>query len=470
VKRLVGIVQTGPRWASHWAPIIGLVRPWKAVSNPGSPRSNAPRRTVLGCGQRLESSDRFVANRPKELVGMASAGTADSGANRTMELQLSPEESEFKRKLVDWLSTVERPDGLRDFGMTPTEADLDSAVAWHKLLYEADYAGLSWPVEHGGQNASVVEQAIFAEETALAGVPRNRGTVGIDLAGPALMRFGNREQKERLLGPTLRGELAWTQLFSEPDAGSDLAGLRTRADAHDDGWVANGQKVWNTGASFADLGLLLARTEPDGPKHRGITMFIVPMDRPGIEVRPLRQMDEESKFSEVFLREVALTPEDVLGRPGEGWTIAGDVLGRERSGIGAHAVTLLRALENLRTEATSRNMTNNPVFRQRWAAAWCRVRLLRVSWLRELTSTSGSDNPLRSVLKLEATQLQQAVAQLAQDVFGVSLVTGDHEENSAARSGSWPQAVLTARGVTIAGGTSEIQRNIISERVLGLPR
>ena len=386
-----------------------------------------------------------------------------------MDFQLSPQESEFRSQLVEWLSTVDRPVGLRDYGMTPTEADLDSAIAWHRLLYEAGYAGLSWPIEHGGQNASVVEQAIFAEETALAGVPRNRGTVGIDLAGPALMRFGSAEQKLAFLGPTLRGDLAWTQLFSEPDAGSDLAGLRTRADAHNDGWVANGQKVWNTGASFADLGLLLARTEPEEPKHRGITMFIVPMDRSGIEVRPLRQMDEESKFSEVFLREVELTTKDVLGRPGEGWAIAGDVLGRERSGIGAHAVTLLRALENLRSEAVSLNLTESPIFRQRFAAAWCRVRLLRVSWLRELTSTSGSDNPLRSVLKLEATQLQQAVAQLAQDVLGMSLVAADHQ-GSVASSGSWPQAVLTARGVTIAGGTSEIQRNIISERVLGLPR
>jgi alkylation response protein AidB-like acyl-CoA dehydrogenase len=387
----------------------------------------------------------------------------------TMDAGPSPREAEFRSALVHWLATVERPVGLRDYGMTPTEADLDSAIEWHRLLYEAGYAGLSWPIEHGGRDASIIEQAIFAEETALAGVPRNRGTVGIDLAGPAVMRFGSAEQKERLLGPTLRGELAWTQLFSEPDAGSDLAGLRTRADAHRGGWVANGQKVWSTGASFAHLGLLLARTDRDEPRHRGITMFIVPMDRPGIDVRPLRQMDEESKFSEVHLTDVELTPEDVLGRPNEGWAIAGDVLGRERSGIGAHAVTLLRALEVLRAEARSRGITDNPVFRQRWVAAWSRVRLLRNSWLRELTATAGSDNPLRSLLKLEATQLQQAVAQLAQDTFGMSLVASARD-GSATTAGSWAQAVLTARGVTIAGGTSEIQRNIISERVLGLPR
>jgi alkylation response protein AidB-like acyl-CoA dehydrogenase len=386
-----------------------------------------------------------------------------------MDFRLSPTEAEFRSQLVDWLSTVERPAGLRDYGMTPTEADLGSAIAWHQLLYEAGYAGLSWPIEYGGRDASVVEQAIFAEETALAGVPRNRGTVGIDLAGPALMRFGSAKQKERFLSPTLHGELAWTQLFSEPDAGSDLASLRTRAESHGNGWVANGQKVWNTGASFADLGLLLARSERDAPRHRGITMFIVPMNRAGIEVRPLRQMDEESKFSEVLLTDVELTPDDVLGQPGQGWAIAGDVLGRERSGIGAHAVTLLRALENLRAEASTHEISNDPVFRQRWAAAWCRVRLLRVSWLRELTSISGSDNPLRSLLKLEATQLQQTVAQLAQDVFGVRLVA--HERlGPAGISGTWGQAVLTARGVTIAGGTSEIQRNIIAERVLGLPR
>jgi alkylation response protein AidB-like acyl-CoA dehydrogenase len=386
-----------------------------------------------------------------------------------MDFSLSPTEAEFRSQLVQWLANVDRPAGLRDYGMTPTEADLDSAIEWHRLLYDAGYAGLAWPVEHGGRNASTIEQAIFAEETALAGVPRNRGTVGIDLAGPAVMRFGSAAQQERLLGPTLRGELAWTQLFSEPDAGSDLAGLRTRADARGGGWVANGQKVWNTGASFAHLGLLLARTDRDQPRHRGITMFIVPMDRPGLDVRPLRQMDEESKFSEVHLTDVELTPEDVLGRPNEGWAIAGDVLGRERSGIGAHAVTLLRALEVLRAEALSRGIDDHPVFRQRWAAAWSRVRLLRISWLRELNATAGSDNPLRSLLKLEATQLQQAVAQIAQDTFGMDLVAIGRQ-GSPTTSGSWAQAILTARGVTIAGGTSEIQRNIISERVLGLPR
>jgi alkylation response protein AidB-like acyl-CoA dehydrogenase len=386
-----------------------------------------------------------------------------------VDFGLRPEEAAFRDRLVHWLSTVERPEGLRDYGMTPTEADLEAAVAWHRLLDEAGYAGLSWPTDHGGKDASVVEQAIFAEETALAGVPRNRGTVGIDLAGPAIIRFGSPEQQERFLAPTLRGALAWTQLFSEPDAGSDLAGLRTRADPHDEGWIANGQKVWNTGASFAHLGLLLARTDRDAPKHRGITMFIVQMDRSGIEVRPLRQMDEESKFSEVHLHNVPLRPDDVLGVPGQGWAIAGDVLGRERSGIGAHAVTLLRALEGLRAEAESRGVMDTAVFRQRWAAAWSRVRLLRVSWLREVTSAAGTDSPLRSVLKLEATQLQQAVAQLAQDVFGLGLVVAE-PGGPAARAGSWTQAVLTARGVTIAGGTSEIQRNIIAERVLGLPR
>jgi alkylation response protein AidB-like acyl-CoA dehydrogenase len=386
-----------------------------------------------------------------------------------MDFRLSPDEAAFRNELVHWLESVERPPGLRDYGMTPTEADLDSAIAWHRLLYQAGYAGLSWPAAHGGRDASTVEQAIFAEETALAGVPRNRGTVGIDLAGPALMRFGRPDQMDRFLGPTLRGELAWTQLFSEPDAGSDLAGLRTRAVTHGDGWVVNGQKVWNTGASFAHFGLLLARTDTDAPKHRGITMFIVPMDRSGIEVRPLRQMDEESKFSEIYLHDVILERDDVLGNPNEGWAVAGDVLGRERSGIGAHAVTLLRTLDGLRAHAQSQGVTQNPVFRQRWAAAWARVRLLRVSWLRELTSTAGVDNPLRSLLKLEATQLQQVVAQLAQDVFGIGLVAagprGDEEGGPR-----WAQGVLTSRGVTIAGGTSEIQRNIIAERVLGLPR
>jgi len=382
-----------------------------------------------------------------------------------VDLRLTPGQQAFRDELVAWLAAVERPAGLRDFGMTPTDADLDAAVLWHKLLVEAGYAALAWPVEHGGRAASPVELAIFAEECARAGVPRSRGIVGIDLAGPAIIDFGTPAQRERFLEPTRLGDLAWTQLFSEPDAGSDLASLRTRAEPQPGGgWIVNGQKVWNTGASFADFGLLLARTDDAAPRHRGITMFIVPMDRPGIEVRPLRQMDHEAKFSEVHLQDVEVGPDDVLGAPGQGWAIAADVLGRERSGIGVHAVTMQRTLEELRSEATARGLTDDRLFRQRWSALWARVRLLRVSWLREVTSSVGAANPLRSVLKLEATTLQQAVAQLADDVFGAELVAGDDVTQG------WSQSVLTARGVTIAGGTSEIQRNVIAEKVLGLPR
>ncbi len=397
VERLIRVDQADPSPRGHGAPVMRVVRAW-AVSD-GSARSIGPGSasvniaTVTSLDRPLSATSGPPPGRPADRVRARMTRWWSGSENGAMDFSLSPTEAEFRSQLVQWLATVDRPAGLRDYGMTPTEADLDSAIEWHRLLYDAGYAGLSWPVEHGGRNASTIEQAIFAEETALSGVPRNRGTVGIDLAGPAVMRFGSAAQQERLLGPTLRGELAWTQLFSEPDAGSDLAGLRTRADAHGGGWVANGQKVWNTGASFAHLGLLLARTDRDQPRHRGITMFIVPMDRPGIDVRPLRQMDEESKFSEVHLNDVELTPEDVLGRPNEGWAIAGDVLGRERSGIGAHAVTLLRALEVLRDEALSRGIAGHPVFRQRWAAAWSGVRLLRISWLRELTPRPAPTTP-----------------------------------------------------------------------------
>jgi alkylation response protein AidB-like acyl-CoA dehydrogenase len=331
------------------------------------------------------------------------------------------------------------------------------------MLYEAGWAGLSWPRTHGGQGASAVEQAIFAEQIARAHLPRQINIVGPELAGPMIMEYGTEEQKRRYLLPILEGSEVWCQLFSEPGAGSDLANLSARAVRDNDGWRLHGQKVWSSGAQYADFGLLLARTDPQAERHRGISCFLLPMSRPGIEVRPIRQMDGESKFNEVFFEEVPVTEDDLLGPPGVGWKVAVSTLGRERLTLGAQAVALFEALDQLRTAAHTHGTAGNALFRDRWGELWSRVTQLRMTWFRLLSLIETSADPRMSVLKLMASELQRDVAALGAAAFGPVLAAGAAGEE-------WRNRLLAAPGATIAGGTSEVQRNVPAERVLGLPR
>jgi alkylation response protein AidB-like acyl-CoA dehydrogenase len=379
-----------------------------------------------------------------------------------VDLQLGPEERSFRDELLAWIAAATRPDGLRDYGATPTQDDITAARTWQRVLCDDGWAGLSWPKEHGGRGATPVELAIFAEEMARAGLPRQVNLVSLELAGPMIITYGTDAQRNRFLPRILRGEDVWCQLFSEPGAGSDLAGVQTRAVPVGDGWRVTGQKVWTSGAHYADYGLLLARTDPSASVHSGISCFLLPMDRGGIDVRPLRQMDGESKFNEVFLDGVEVTAGDLLGSEGQGWEVAVSTLGRERVTLGAQAVTLLDALEAMLHVARARGVSGDAVFRQRYAQAWSRVRLLRVTWLRALSHDGGVATPAMSVLKLASSELQRDVAALG-DILGPALVAGDDDEG-------WRHRLLAAPGQRIAGGTSEIQRNIIAERALGLPK
>ena len=382
-----------------------------------------------------------------------------------MDLDFSADERAFLERLQLWLDQVDVPDGLRDFGATPESADVEAGQEWQRSLHSGGWAGLSWAREHGGAGATLAEQAIFAEELARRGLPRQLSFVSIELAGPAIIAFGSEKQRERFTAPILTGEDVWCQLFSEPSAGSDLAALRTRARPEGDGWRVSGQKIWTSGAQFSGFGMLLARTGDGESVHRGISCFLLPMDREGIQVNPIEQMDGESKFSEVFLDDVRVEREDLLGEVGEGWSIARSILGRERRMLGSLAITLLIALEELRDRAEAQHGGATESFRQRWTALASRVELLRWTWFRLLTDSEGDArvDPRTSILKLTSSQLIQQVAELAADEMGPEFAAGEGGEG-------WRQRFLTAHGATIAGGTSEIQRSILAERVLAMPR
>jgi alkylation response protein AidB-like acyl-CoA dehydrogenase len=365
----------------------------------------------------------------------------------------------LRAQIREFLDGAPKPEGLRNYGPTPAPSDVEPGRAWHKYLAEHGYVCLHWPVEYGGADASATFQAIFAEECARADVPRQLGIAGIDLVGPILIKFGTDEQKSRYLEPIRLGDDIWTQLFSEPGAGSDLAGVRTRAEKTETGWRISGQKVWSSAANSAAFGLLLARTGSES--HRGLSMFIVPMNAPGITVRPLRQIDAESKFNEVFFDGVELCDDALIGQVGQGWTIAMVTLGRERLTLGSQAVAMFKLHEKM-VEAARDHDLLDPVLARSLTKLWTRMWLLRFTWQR---AVHGGDltSPAFSVLKLMTSETDRDLGDLATEVLGTD-ACADPEDNELVH------AMLVGRAQTILGGTSEIQRNILGERVLGLPK
>ncbi|PSR65632.1 MULTISPECIES: acyl-CoA dehydrogenase family protein [Nocardia] len=389
---------------------------------------------------------------------MAGTPTARQRSGNTSDR--AEDTTEFREQLRAWLESVPRPAGLRDYGPTPTVDDVLPGRQWQRLLADAGYACLPWPVEYGGRGSSIMEQAVFAEETARAGVPRQLGLVGPALAAPVIMEFGTDEQRARHLEPIRVGEHLWCQLFSEPEAGSDLASLRTRAVAEGDEWVIDGHKVWTSAAAAADYGLLIARTGPG--RYDGLTAFIVPMTAPGITVRPLEQMDGESKFNEVFLTGVRLRTQDRLGEIGQGWAVATATLGTERLSLGTQSVSMFAALDDIVVAAARRDRLT-PRLREDIVSIWTRIWLLRATWLRAVHAKSSLTSPTFSVLKVMSSETHRDLADLAVDALGLD-ITDDPADNPIVHR------MLVARAQTILGGTSEIQRNILAERVLGLPR
>lgn len=391
-----------------------------------------------------------------------------------MDFDDTPEERALRAEARAWLDAhakrldPDELDGMRSHRVHSEEEDLAALAEgrrWQRLKAEAGWAAPSWPVEHGGRGLSPLLAGIFAAEEAAYDVPANMFSVGVGMAGPTVMEWGTEDQRRHHLPRILHAEDVWCQLFSEPGAGSDLAGLATRAVLDGDEWVVTGQKVWTSHAHYSDIGVLLARTDPDVPKHRGITCMLVDMRAPGVEVRPLRQIDGAIHFNEVFLDEVRVPVADTLGPVGGGWAVALTMLAHERASIGGGG---MYRFEQVVALARSLADTSDPVVRQRLADLHTRFEVLRFLGYRIRTAASRGEQPgpESSVAKLAVSAMYETGGDLVIALQGAAgMLIGD----DAPFGGRFQGLFMGQWAPRIGGGTDQVQRNIIGERVLGLP-
>jgi alkylation response protein AidB-like acyl-CoA dehydrogenase len=388
-----------------------------------------------------------------------------------VDLGFTSDEEAFRQEVREWieknLPAEWRHKGVGGFR---EEEETDLQRQWQHRLHEAGWLKLAWPKPAGGRDASPVLQAIYQEEMAKAGAPIILGRLGVSLLAPALLVHGSPWQQETYVDKILSGDLIFCQGFSEPDAGSDLAGLRARAEKRDGHWVLNGQKTWSSGAHYADRSFLLARTDVDAEPHKGISFFLVDMHQPGVEVRRIRQMTGGGEFCEIFLSGAVVEDRDVVGEPGAGWKIAMTVFGFERGGL-AQAARFERAVAELATLARDRGAGSDATIRQKVAQAQIEAHVFRLIGLRNLTSAQQghAPGPEASLTKLYWSEMDKRIQETAVGVEGLygALAPGSPY---AIEDGRWQYGWMWAQAETIYAGSSEIQRNIIAERVLGLPR
>jgi alkylation response protein AidB-like acyl-CoA dehydrogenase len=386
-----------------------------------------------------------------------------------MDFRDTPDEAAFRKELRAWIAD-NLPEGWRE--RAPSSGRMDESVSreWSKKLYEAGYAGLTWPKEFGGQGAPYTHQAIFLEESARAETPEHIGIIGLGMAGPTIIAHGTDEQKSAHLAPTLSGEEVWCQGFSEPGSGSDLASLRTKAEDAGDHYVVSGQKVWSSFAHIADYCILVVRTDPDAPKHKGISYLLVDMRSEGVEVRPLVQITGDPEFNEIFLTDVKVPKSNVVGEANAGWGVAMTTLLHERGTLGFALTARLEVLVGkLIALAAETGAASDPLIRDRVAQQWIELQALKFTNYRALTTLmkTGVPGPEGTIAKLHWSESNQRLGKLALDILGVrAQLDGDDSD----WSGYWQYQQLRSRGNTIEAGTSEILRNIVAERVLGLPR
>lgn len=393
-----------------------------------------------------------------------------------MDFAYSEEDEQFRETVRSWLQENAPEDLSRG-----KEEDLavefrwERQKAWHKKLYEGRWIGLWWPKEYGGRGASVSEQAVFNEELTRASVPSGVNMSGVTMLGPTLMHWGTEEQKRRFLPRILPAEEIWCQGYSEPDSGSDLASLRTRADEEGDHFVVNGEKVWTSWAQHSDWCFLLVRTDPDAPKHNGISYLLVDMKSPGITVRPLVQMNGDSEFNEVFFDNVCVPKENLVGGKNRGWMVAITTLMFERVATSSYfrVETILPQLYDLaRTiERDGNAAVKSSAVRQQLAQFAIEAAAIRYNELRRLTRQIKGQppGPEGSFAKIASTELNLRVAEFAMELLGPYALLSRGSILGQDR-GRWSYRALSARAGTIAAGTNEILRGVIGERVLGLPK
>ncbi len=378
-----------------------------------------------------------------------------------MDLTFSERERAFRDELRRWLADnppAAEPSGGGEDGHYAWRRD------WQRRLYDAGWAAPAWPAEYGGRGASLTESAIYFEELGVARVPLPANVLGLLLGGPTLMVWGTDEQKERYLAPILSAEEIWCQGFSEPEAGSDLAALKTRAIKDGDEWVVTGQKVWTSAAQYSKWCMLVARTDPDSPKHKGLTYFLMDMEQDAVQVRPLRQITGEAEFNELFIEEARIPDANVVGGVGNGWKVALTTLMNERAGLGfLLQVRLRQLLDDTRALARERGLLEDPLYADALAEMHIRCESIRLLAWKGLTDIEryGQPGPEGSLVKWLWSDTNQRLTSLAAEIVGPEALTNGT---------SWSYELLRARGNTIEGGTTEVLKNIVAERVLGLPR
>jgi len=390
-----------------------------------------------------------------------------------VDLNLTPQELAFRDEVRAWFAGNVPKDWVKRRNAEESmEARFAYLREWQRKLYDAGWAGISWPKEYGGRGASLMEQVIFIEEMASAEAPPMANVLGLGLIGPTIIAYGNDAQKTRFLRKILSAEEIWCQGFSEPNAGSDLAALSSEAKLDGDHFVVNGQKVWNSYGWAADWCELVVRTDPTVEKHKGLTVLLVDMKSPGVEVRGLRQMTGESEFCEIFFRDVRVPKENLVGKINEGWRVAMGTLMHERGTFGAGLqVNYKRNFNRLVEIAHEMKRDTDPLVRQKLAQAYTEIEVMRCNQMRAFSkiNETGVPGPEGSIQKIFWSELNQRFQQIAMEIMGPYGQLA-HGSADAFDEGQWAYGYLRSRGNTIEAGTSEIQRNIIGHFVLGLPK
>jgi alkylation response protein AidB-like acyl-CoA dehydrogenase len=393
-----------------------------------------------------------------------------------MDLNLTAEEIKFRDELRTWLE-ANVPKDWAEWREKPLEESFPYLRAWQRKLYEGGWAAVSWPKEYGGRSATLMEQSLFWEEMARVDAPPMANSLGLGLIGPTIIAYGTDEQKKRFIPKILSAEEIWCQGFSEPNAGSDLAALQTEARPDGDHYVVNGQKVWTSYGWIGDWCELVVRTDSNVPKHKGLSVLLIDMKSPGVEVRPLKQMTGESEFNEIFFRDVRVPVANLLGKVNDGWNVAVSTLMYERGSYGARLHLIFkRAIARLielshKFQKDGHPAAQDPITRQKLAQCYAEIEIMRWNQLRAFSrvTATGVPGPEGSIQKIFWSELNQRLQQIAQEMFGPygQLLAGDKD---AVDNGIWSYGYLRTRGNTIEAGTSEVQRNIIGHFVLGLPR